>query len=230
VDIDARWNPDIQVDVLDWDYRSCFNPGDFHTVVASPPCTEFSTALTTRARELDKADLLAKKALEIIDYLQPSVWWLENPRNGLLKTREYMQGIPYLDVDYCQYADWGYMKPTRIWGSPQLQAITPKRCDGTTCPNLVPGPQGSKRPHRVRLSSPSQNLKREKKYPIPESLVQQLMRISSPSPRSARSGVVSACPVSYSDQGLQKRGLRSQGLSCRAPQLHLNGSLCHRGW
>ncbi len=41
----------------------------------------------------------------------------ENPRIGLLKSREYMQGIPYTDADYCQYSDWGYKKPTRFWGS-----------------------------------------------------------------------------------------------------------------
>ena len=23
-----------------------------------------------------------------------------------------MAGIPYVDVDYCQFSDWGYQKPT----------------------------------------------------------------------------------------------------------------------
>jgi len=36
VDCQARWQPSIVVDVLKWDYKSCFDPGDFDTVVMSP--------------------------------------------------------------------------------------------------------------------------------------------------------------------------------------------------
>ena len=93
VDISGRWNPDIQVDVLDWDYRSRFKPGEFDTVTCGIPCTEFSIALTARPRNLPLGDLLARKALEIIAYLAPQHWWIENPRTGLLKTRPYMEGI-----------------------------------------------------------------------------------------------------------------------------------------
>ena len=45
VDISGRWHPDIQVDVLDWDYKSIFTPGEFDTVTCGVPCTEFSVAL-----------------------------------------------------------------------------------------------------------------------------------------------------------------------------------------
>jgi hypothetical protein len=26
-----------------------------------------------------------------------------------------MKDIPFYDVDYCMYSDWGYKKRTRIW-------------------------------------------------------------------------------------------------------------------
>jgi hypothetical protein len=128
--------------------------------------------LTTRPRNLQLGDSLAWKALEIVRYLKPRRWWLENPRNGLLKTRWYMQGLPFVDADYCQYINWGYQKPTRIWGSADLLQVATKLCDGITCPNLAEG----KSHHRIRLSSPHQNLSANIKYRVPEDLVRQVAR------------------------------------------------------
>jgi len=178
VDSDPKWGADFVVDILTWDYRKEFRPGDFHTVVCAPPCTEFSVALTTRPRDLGVADCLVQKALEIIDYLKPKRWWMENPRWGHLRHREYMEGRPFIDVDYCQYAEWGYQKPTRIWGSEDILGVDARVCDGHTCRNLTPGPpkkQGAKRAHRVCLSSKHQNLAPASKYRIPPALVKALM-------------------------------------------------------
>jgi len=105
-DNDRSWKPDILVDILEWDYRSVYKPHYFDVVVCCPPCTEFSRAKTTKERDLILGDSLVLKALEIIQYLQPTRWWLENPRNGLIPSREYMAGYPYVDADYCQYSDW----------------------------------------------------------------------------------------------------------------------------
>ena len=185
VDMNPKWQPHFVVDVLTWDYKGEFKPHHFHTVVCGVPCTEFSTAKTTGVRDLDLADRLAKKALEIVEYLKPQRWWLENPRHGLLTTRPYMNGIPFVDADYCQYSDWGYQKPTRIWGSPDLLELRPKPCNGVTCPNLDhrAGRQKNGRPkvrlpHRIRLSSKHQNLPPAMKYRIPEALVRELAGFS----------------------------------------------------
>ena len=60
------------------------------------------------------------RTLDIIRYFNPQMWWIENPRYGKLKEQGILEGVAVLDVDYCQFSDWGYKKPTRIWGSPQL--------------------------------------------------------------------------------------------------------------
>ena len=47
--------------------------------------------------------------------LTPPVWWIENPHTGLLKGRVLLGSSFFIDVDYCQFSDWGYKKPTRLW-------------------------------------------------------------------------------------------------------------------
>ena len=71
VDCNPKFNPTITVDALKWDHQSAYPPLHFDVIACSPPCTEFSTAMTCRPRQLDHADLLVKKALEIVDYFQP---------------------------------------------------------------------------------------------------------------------------------------------------------------
>ena len=88
-------------------------------MACAPPCTEFSQAKTRGIRDLAYADSLVQKGLEIIKYLRPDTWFLENPQTGLLKRRPYMKGIPYVDVDYCHFANWGYKKE-RGFGAPRL--------------------------------------------------------------------------------------------------------------
>jgi hypothetical protein len=77
----------------------------------------YSRARTTGGpRDLDGADALVRKALEIIAYFQPENWLMENPQTGLLKTRDVVAGLPFVDVTYCKYG-YLYRKPTRIWGT-----------------------------------------------------------------------------------------------------------------
>ena len=89
-------------------------------------------------RNFDHADRLVEKTLEIVKFYDPPVWWIENPRLGKLKSREFMQNLPYIDVDYCQFSGWGCQKPTRIWCCESISKLPNKLCDGKTCPNLQP--------------------------------------------------------------------------------------------
>ena len=92
-----------------------------------------------------------------------------------------MAGIPFTDVDYCQYATWGYQKPTRIWGSPHVLGFTPKTCDFRNCANLADESQFRTRGrHKIHLSGPTQNLPRHLKYRIPEALVLDIALAPSP--------------------------------------------------
>lgn len=117
LDIDDAFNPDITEDILNWDFKSMFPSGHFNIIWASPPCTEYSCilySLKNRVRDLDKADAIVRKTLEIIDYFKPRYWFIENPKTGLLKSREFMQDLPFYDVSYCKYG-YTYRKHTRIW-------------------------------------------------------------------------------------------------------------------
>jgi len=74
------------------------------------------------------ADALVQRTLEIIEYLSPMVFIVENPYTGLLKTRPVMANMePFLRrVAYCFYG-LPYRKETAIWTN-LGDAWKPKRC------------------------------------------------------------------------------------------------------
>jgi hypothetical protein len=115
LDCDPKAEPHILCDIRDWDYRQ-FPQGHFQYIHASPCCTHYSIARTTAKtpRDLEYADSLVLAALKIIEWFQARFWTIENPATGYLRTRPFMQGIPYFDVDYCQYGS-PFRKRTRFW-------------------------------------------------------------------------------------------------------------------
>jgi site-specific DNA-cytosine methylase len=117
VDLSPAFNPTILADVATWDF-TVFPRGHFHYIHLSPPCTEFSRALTSRPRRLEEGDVLAERSLAILEHFRPRWWTLENPV-GLLQTRPYMQPLLPLRrlVCYCKYNEGAhrYRKQTAIW-------------------------------------------------------------------------------------------------------------------
>lgn len=113
---------------------------------ASPPCTEYTIALTTRPRNLKLANRIVRRTLKILRHFRPRRWFLENPQTGYLKHQPMMRGIPFVDVDYCRFSNWGYRrqapptptkevvpggKPTRIWyGGTEAVPIQDATCRG----------------------------------------------------------------------------------------------------
>eukprot|EP00873_Tetraselmis_striata_P003437 jgi/Tetstr1/423701/TSEL_014335.t1 len=67
LDADRKLSPTILFDVREWDYASAYPRGYFDVIWASPPCTEYSLAKTIE-RNLELADSIAKKCLEIIEW------------------------------------------------------------------------------------------------------------------------------------------------------------------
>ena len=136
LDLDPKTDATIHANVLEWDH-TVFPPGHFDAVWASPCCTHYSCARrgAKTPRNLDLADSLVRRSLEIIGYFQPQAWFIENPQTGLLKDRPFMSGVPFADVDYCAYCDWGYRKRTRLWNNVGFQG---RHCLGKgCCPNMV---------------------------------------------------------------------------------------------
>lgn len=122
VDIEDRFDPDVCADVFGL-RPSDFGDG-FSVVLASPPCTEFSSAQNLNGEHEPDGDAiaLAFHAAGLCRGLKPAFWFLENPRGRL---RSYL-GPPEEMVTYCQYGE-RRMKPTDLWGE-HPRHFTGRRC------------------------------------------------------------------------------------------------------
>ena len=147
-------DPTHLCDIMEFNYKQ-YPKGHFKVIHASPPCIYYSQLQNTWiGREkrnpitkekyvftkemLDEkiklSDDRVKKTLEIINYFNPKTWIIENPSTGLLKKKEFMQGIPFHDLDYCMYSNWGYKKKTRFWTN--KKNFSPKLCN-KKCGNMI---------------------------------------------------------------------------------------------
>ncbi|KAK3283512.1 hypothetical protein CYMTET_8791 [Cymbomonas tetramitiformis] len=107
LDSEHIWHPTHVQDILQWDYKQ-YPPGFFDVVWASPPCRQYSQARTTGGPpDLPQADKIVRRTLQIIDYLEPKHWFMENPRGrfpNALRLRPMMRQLPPpLVCTYCMY-------------------------------------------------------------------------------------------------------------------------------
>lgn len=117
---------------------------------ASPDCTTFSVSAISRHRRknpvtgnLDPVsdyakfcDMTDQHVLELIRELNPTYWFIENPR-GAMRKMAWMRGLPRYTVTYCQYGETR-MKPTDIWTNHPDPQFKPPCKNGDPCP-----PRGS---------------------------------------------------------------------------------------
>lgn len=157
LDNDPRFEVDITADILEWDPDSL--PWKPDIILASPPCEKFSTLAfqhgyftmsgdkkrgTNRYEPTGEAGELAirlvRRTVDIISYLQPEFFVIENPRALLRQLRI----IPWerRTVTYCQFGEW-YMKPTDLWGGFPPSLVLPPPCkNGAPC--HIAAPRGSR--------------------------------------------------------------------------------------
>ncbi len=182
VDRDPRFGAELVVDILAWDHRAAFPPGHFDVVWASPDCTQYSTARTTAKtpRDLQGADRLVSKCLQIIAHLAPRLWFVENPDTGLLKGREVVAGLPFVRLDYCMYGA-PYRKRTRVWTNAEGM-WTPQLCNRS---HLVDGRRHAKTAQRfagrlpdgTRLAGDVCTL--DELHALPQELCEEIFRVCS---------------------------------------------------
>ena len=149
--IDRDLPADINIDILEWDYKQYPNDS-FDIVWASPPCAVWSKLqdcwlgrkkkdgiIFTKEILNENIELYGKplvdRTLEIIEYFKQGnpnlIYFIENPATSKMKDYIKMDSVV---VSYCKYADWGYRKNTRIWSN--VKGFTPKICKND-CNNII---------------------------------------------------------------------------------------------
>jgi site-specific DNA-cytosine methylase len=129
-------NPDICIDILQWDYK-IYPEGHFDVIWASPDCRSWSVAGHGQHRKLPTlapltetaviGEQLVHKTLEIINYFRPKIWFIENPR-GLMRHFPPMKALPNCHLVYYSNYEYPMSKPTNIWSNIRLwdDEIDPK--------------------------------------------------------------------------------------------------------
>jgi hypothetical protein len=147
-DVNAFEGIDFVCDVLELQ-RSDIPFDKVDVLWASPPCTGFSVAAmghhwnpdrTPRTETAKLGIRLVERTLELIDQIQPTFWFIENPR-GMLRKQAMMQDLERHTVTYCQYGD-DRMKPTDIWTNSTRWTPRPMCKNGSPCHEAAP--RGSK--------------------------------------------------------------------------------------
>ena len=119
LDIDPKMRPTLVCDICAFDYKQL--GGTYDAVWCSPPCTHYSIARSKAKtpRDLEGSDRCVQRCIDIIRHFAPASWFIENPQSGLLKHRQVVAGLPYVDEDYCKFA-FPYRERTRIWTNTSL--------------------------------------------------------------------------------------------------------------
>ena len=190
LDILPKAGADFTCDIMDFDYRQ-FAPGHFDIVWASPPCTMYSIARTTGPpRDIPAANEVVQRTLDIIKYLSPTYFYLENPDTGLLKHQPMMANLTYVVLDYCMHSEapegdkrlgpevYLYRKRTRFYTNKTSVLLKPNVLCSGACHGILANP--NKRTHAVGFGGRLgrcvlSNIDTKWKHRIPQKLIQYLL-------------------------------------------------------
>ena len=180
LDVERKYDPDICISILDWDYVKYFEENDKPSFIwFSPPCNEYSAlnnAMPNKIPDIEGSNALVRRGLEIIKYVGcPFV--IENPQTGTLKKQGILDHIEYTDVDYCRYG-FPYRKRTRLWNNIKIEE---KLCVKKECPFVKNG----RHLYSIGNSSYKTNVKEigtkrsrlEQRYSVPEKLLTEIKNI-----------------------------------------------------
>jgi len=161
--VDLYEPADLQADVLDLtagDLLDATGWDHIDMLWASPICTGFSVASIGRSWHhpepgvyLPKSEsarlslALLEHTVQLIRDLQPTTWYIENPR-GMARKMRCVQGLDRATVTLCQYGD-KRMKPTDVWHHSSAWKPRPACRNGDPCHEAAPrgartGTQGIK--------------------------------------------------------------------------------------
>jgi len=132
LDFDPIYTPDIETDILDWDYKKYSKENNYipDMIWSSPPCNTYSPMVyRLKERDVETAKPLSDRAklgtkilyktLEIIEYFlkkNPKLLFIiENPRGMMRKDKE-MKKLARETTLYCLYGDFK-RKPTDFWNN-----------------------------------------------------------------------------------------------------------------
>lgn len=134
LDIVKKYNPTICSDIMNFDYKQ-FDIGHFDIIWASPECKIFSILQNTwigrkwksrehLTEEQKKHSKFINKTIEIIDYLKPKYYFIENPNSSkiwdFIENKNYTKD--FVIADYCQFG-YKYKKPTKILTNKKLENV-----------------------------------------------------------------------------------------------------------
>ncbi len=174
VELLPELEPDLVADVADLSAKDI--PFEPDIIWASPPCTKFSVAShnhywnkdhTPKKPEAQEALDLVLHTLDLIEEINPTYWFMENPRARL---RKLIPGSRYLirrTVTYCRYNDpRKNMKPTDVWTN--SLKWTPRLQCRNGHPDHNPAPRG--------FSTGTQGLSAEEAGKIPYDLLFEILQ------------------------------------------------------